>query len=174
MQRIKIAAQIALVMVGLAAGTGGAFAQSAGGVSQTANASPGQTAAVSPAVSKEALQAFRTLETVPYFAMGGVGRAGQTSPGEKALRVLLEQKNPETLLRGLLKTANPAGKLYALLGYKQVGGANALAQTTAGLSKTKTLVPTRRGCLGGNEKMAVVIARIKKGYYQWNMDNPKK
>ena len=173
--KITLAALAAALLANISLSGGRTHAQTT--LSQTANVAQttkaAQTAQTPSGVSPEALRALRTLESVPYFATGGVGGAGVTSPGEAALRVLLKQEKPEPLLRGLLKTASSAGKLYALLGLKQSGQTKAFEQVAAELGKNKTPVETMRGCLGSRETVAVVAARIKKGDTLWRPETAK-
>src|SRR3954447_451970 len=58
------------------------------------------------------------LRGVESFAIGGIGIAGTTSEGERALRNLLAAPDATAPLQGLLAKATPAGQLYALLGLR--------------------------------------------------------
>ncbi len=114
-------------------------------------------------LSTEGMQAFRTLEQVESFALGGVGIAMRPLPGETALRVLLKEKNGPVVLRGLFKTAKPAGKLYALVGLKQTGTPRDVSEVADGLRKRNDRVKTIRGCIGGSEAVATLATQIENG-----------
>ena len=58
------------------------------------------------------------LDKASMFALGGIGVAGTMSPGEKALRQLLEKPDAVAQLERLLTNATPAAQLYALLGLR--------------------------------------------------------
>ncbi|MBK9155029.1 MAG: hypothetical protein IPM25_12565 [Chloracidobacterium sp.] len=62
--------------------------------------------------------AYEKLAAIDLFAVGGIGEAGETSPGELALRDLAHEKEAVAALRQLVTESTPEGGLYALLGLK--------------------------------------------------------
>ena len=106
--------------------------------------------------------AYTTLKSVPMFATGGIGFAGTKSDGEKALRILLKQKQAEDALQSLLKEANPAGQMYALVGLKSLHS-DAFEKAVAPFLTEKTKIKTMYGCMRDEETVAKVAADIRKG-----------
>ncbi len=105
---------------------------------------------------------YTTLKSVAYFATGGAGRAGVTSQGEKALRVLLKQKRPTVALYSLLKEKNPAAQRYALVGLKKLNAAG-FEKAVAPFLDDETQVETLYGCIGDCETVAKVADDIRNG-----------
>ena len=66
-------------------------------------------------IGKTALQ---SLQKEPTFALGGVGYAGHTSDGEKAMNVLLDQNSAQEVLFELATKNSGVGGLYGLVGLK--------------------------------------------------------
>lgn len=135
-----------------------------------AAASPAPPAGLTPKIPSVA-EAVKTLRNPPYFALGAVGFHGEMSTGDTALRVVLHQKNAPTLLRGLLRTATPAGQLYALVGMRQLS-VSEFARRAAPFGRRKTVVLTYTGYMSDKEPMSAVVARIKTGSYDLFL-NPK-
>ncbi len=127
------------------------------------SATNAQMAKREPPLNANEMQAFRTLKKVDYFANGSVGIRGGTSEGETALNVLLNEKNGPVVLRALLKTATPAGKLYALLGLRRMGNVREAAEVASALGAQKGFVNIRRGCMGSRETIRAVATQIQKG-----------
>lgn len=65
--------------------------------------------------------AYQTLLKMKLFAMGGIGYGGETSPGEKALDVLIEEKEAVAAFKGLIDNATIEGGFYGLFGLKMLG-----------------------------------------------------
>lgn len=130
------------------------------------------TSALALPGSQEGQKAQTTLKTAPYFAMGGVGFAGQTSPGEKALRVLLKEKDATTAFQTLLKEANSAGQLYALLGMKQTDP-KLFAQVVVPYRKKMDKVKTMAGCIADELTVSNIITNIEQGRYRTQQNNEK-
>jgi hypothetical protein len=65
-------------------------------------------------------QAFNELSNENQFSLGGTGYAGTRSKGEKALDILIGEREPEKVLTHLASTNSGAGGLYALFGLRLV------------------------------------------------------
>lgn len=109
--------------------------------------------------------AQQTLAHVSFFAIGGVGFAGSRSEGEEALRSLLKEKRAVPVLRELLQTATPEGKLYALLGLAVAAPQEFARQVPAYLSSA-TPVHVMRGCLASQDTTANIVKPLTWGGYQ--------
>ena len=62
--------------------------------------------------------AYLTLKKVRLYAIGGVGYSGVTSEGEKALDVLIEEKNAQEALLDLVREGTLEAGLYGLFGLR--------------------------------------------------------
>jgi hypothetical protein len=69
-------------------------------------------------LSDDGRNAYQKLLNVRLFAIGGVGFGAQTSTGELALHVLLNEKEATAALKSLVHDATPEGSLYGLLGLR--------------------------------------------------------
>jgi hypothetical protein len=121
-------------------------------------------AAVMPANSET------TLQSVNSFAMGGVGYAGSMSAGEGALRQILKESDAVSRLEGMVPTATPAGKLYALLGLRKLDRA-AYARALEICQRTDTKVETARGCIIGHESFRDLAKEIDRGEYDVSLEH---
>lgn len=65
-------------------------------------------------LSDRGKQAYQTLLKIELFAIGGVGYSGQTSEGEKALNILLDEKDAVSAFKSLVGKATIEGGLYSL------------------------------------------------------------
>jgi hypothetical protein len=108
--------------------------------------------------------AFQTLKTASVFALGGVGFAGTTSDTEKALRVLLAQRDAVPALEALLKEARLEGKLYALLGLKWKDE-RAFRKTASEYRSVAARATTMRGCIQAERPAAELVKEIEQGRY---------
>jgi hypothetical protein len=98
------------------------------------------------------------------FALGGIGVAGTTSPGESDLRAVLKEPDAVQRLQSLLKKASPAGQLYALLGLR-LRDRPAYEQALPEVRKRTDLVSTMHGCIMMKEKMDSIVRQIEHGDY---------
>jgi hypothetical protein len=105
-----------------------------------------------------------SLSNVGSFALGGVGVAGTMSAGENALRALLNQPGAVAQLEGLISSASPAGKLYALLGLRLRDRA-AYARALEKSRGVEAKVETARGCMLSEESFRDLVKEIEKGDY---------
>ena len=64
--------------------------------------------------------AYLTLKKVRLYAIGGVGYGGVTSEGEKALEVLIEEKNAKAAFLNLVREGTLEGGLYGLFGLRML------------------------------------------------------
>jgi hypothetical protein len=104
------------------------------------------------------------LRSISYFAFGGVGVAGTTSQGEMAFRQVLEGPSAGKNFLGLLKTGNPQGKCYALVGLRASDNGLFEAEVAA-FEKNQTPVETIGGCIALTLPMSGVVASIRAGNY---------
>ena len=138
---------------------------------QAANAVIASTrpAAPKPVTAQQVQAAGRILRTVPFFAIGGIGRGGTRAPGEAALRTLIAGGG--ATLPALVKKASIAGQLYALLGLKQTDPA-AFARAVTPYLTDKRKVHTFRGCITNDEPVAKVAGEIEYGLYDGWLTRP--
>lgn len=109
------------------------------------------------------------LQSAASFALGGVGYAGTMSAGERALREILKQPDAVTRLEGLLLTASPAGKLYALLGLR-VRDHAAYQRALEKCGEIEAKVETARGCILSHESFRDLVKEIERGHYDTFLD----
>jgi hypothetical protein len=104
------------------------------------------------------------LEKAGMFALGGIGVAGTMSPGERALREILANRDAAARMERLLTNATPAGRLYALLGLRLKDRAlyNRVIQE---LRATDAKVETARGCMISQEPFGDLVKEIERGQY---------
>ena len=108
-------------------------------------------------------KAYKALLSTKEFAMGGVGFAGRITESEKALWVLVQQKDTKRLT-DLSKGTNPAARLYAVLGlhYLQHSG---YKKQVIPLPQSKDTVGTFSGCMSSFERISAVADRFDNGDY---------
>ena len=63
-------------------------------------------------------QAYRALLKEQLFAIGGISYGGQTSPGERAFNVLVDENEAVAAFRSLVRDATIEGGLYGLFGLR--------------------------------------------------------
>ena len=69
-------------------------------------------------LSESGKQAYQTLLKIQLFAIGGIGYGGETSEGEKAFDILLEDKEAIVAFKSLVKKGTLEGGMYGLFGLK--------------------------------------------------------
>jgi hypothetical protein len=116
-------------------------------------------------LDSEGKKAYKTLQTTPYFAMGGIGIAGTTSEGEKALRILLKEKEGSEAFQKLLKQGTTEGRIYALLGLK-LSARESYRKSLPAFLDSKANVKQLRGCILGPRPVAEVAKEINKDVYR--------
>ena len=108
-----------------------------------------------------------TLQSAPYFAMGGVGYGGQRSFGERALRDLARFEDAafgfETVLDN--RNASRAGQLYALLGLRWTNE-RAFRERIAPFLLDKTPLEVRGGCFVFRMSVNYIAQEIERGAYK--------
>jgi len=62
--------------------------------------------------------AWQQVATAKYFAFGGIGFAGITTESEIGFRAILASGTAASDFRRLLKSGNPQGRCYALVGLR--------------------------------------------------------
>jgi hypothetical protein len=114
--------------------------------------------------SEEASRASVSLARENVFALGGVGVAGTMSGGEKDFRALLKEADAVQQLHSLLKSASPAGQLYALVGLR-LRDRPAYDRAVTEFRKRSDEVSTLHGCIMMKEKMDGIVKQIEHGDY---------
>jgi hypothetical protein len=104
------------------------------------------------------------LEKASLFALGGIGAAGTMSPGERALREILANRDAIARMERLLTTATPAGRLYALLGLRLKDRA-LYNRGVEQLRPTDAKVETARGCMLSQDAFGDLVKEIERGQY---------
>ena len=117
-----------------------------------------------PQTTNSIQQAYEELLAAKYFAFGGVGYAGSTSPGERAFRAVLASTNALELFSSTLAKGTDAGKLYALCGIRSLNKIS-FDDSAKLLKKADPIVPTMSGCFASSEKASSLIQQIANGTY---------
>jgi hypothetical protein len=112
----------------------------------------------------EAGAAEAVLEKAGMFALGGIGVAGTMSPGERALREVLANRDAAARMERLLTNATPAGRLYALLGLRLKDRA-LYDRAIQELRTINAKVETARGCMLSQESFGDLLKEIERGQY---------
>ena len=130
-------------------------------------------------LSEKGKWAYQTLLKVDLFAVGGIGYGGETSKGEESLNILLDENEPISALKRLLRDATPEGELYALLGLRilkcdcfeeefntflakpEVGERKAWGRSKLAAGKVMRMA----GCMGFSEKRVEAAENIKSGKF---------
>jgi hypothetical protein len=73
------------------------------------------------ALSEKGKQAYSTLSRISVFALGGVGYSGETSKGERALDILIEENAAVPAFKQLIQDGTAEGGLYGVVGLKMLG-----------------------------------------------------
>jgi hypothetical protein len=113
------------------------------------------------------------LRSISHFAFGGVGVAGTTSEGETAFMEVLAGASAKADFERLLKTGNPQGKCYALVGLRAVDVKLFEAKVVA-FEHDQTPVNTIGGCIVATLRMNSVVANIRAGHYDAFMTTAKR
>ena len=125
------------------------------------------------ALNPQGQAAYRTLKNTSTFALGGIGFTGAISEPEKALRVLLKQKDASAAFQALLQEARIEGQLYALIGlwWKD---RQAFRQKIAAYRSLNVEATTMHGCIKSGRPVAAIVKEIQKGSYDvFNKDGRK-
>jgi|SRR5579871_2667152 len=109
-------------------------------------------------------KAYTTLQSAPYFAIGGVGYAGIISEREKAMRVLIKQKHGIEAFQAIVKEGKMEGRLYALLGLKLLDK-NAFQKALNPFLISKATATIMRGCIQSERPVSDIAKDIEKGVY---------
>lgn len=86
------------------------------------------------------------------------------SPGERALRELLQQPDVVARLEHLLPDASAPGQLYALLGLR-ARDREAYQRVLAKYGQRDVTVQTMRGCIVQQEPFTTLVKQIDHGDY---------
>jgi hypothetical protein len=122
-----------------------------------------QSSSISPIHASQPLDiAVAILRNAERFSSAGVGYAGLTPNEVMAWRVVFFRGDAESTFKNLLETATPAGQMYALAGLR-FGKPDVFTRAATRLEGRLDRVQTVRGCIGGSETIAELVAEIRKG-----------
>jgi hypothetical protein len=107
---------------------------------------------------------YQAMLDAKYFAFGGVGFAGTTSPGELGFRQVLNGPDAGTRFEEGFSGATIEGKLYALCGLRATHR-SAFDRYVVDLRSDTNQVMTMSGCTGMHEPIKTVVQRIVNGDY---------
>jgi hypothetical protein len=113
------------------------------------------------------------LRSISHFAFGGVGVAGTTSEGEAAFMQVLAGASAGADFERLLKSGNPQGKCYALVGLRAVD-IKLFETEVVAFEQNQTPVNTIGGCIVATLPMNSVVANIRAGHYDVYVTAAKK
>jgi len=118
-------------------------------------------------LSEQGKSAYYTLSTVDAFNVGGFGLASATYKGEKALRVLLNERHSLNAFKSLLDYATPEGQMYGLMGLyiKDKSSFDDEVKLFRVRSSDVKKVYVLEGCGASWEDSSKVIKRIMDGRY---------
>lgn len=83
-------------------------------------ASGQQTTFNKSALTFQGQRAFDELRRIKLFAIGGIGYGGETSKGELALDVLIEEKESLEAFKQLIQNGTTEGAMYGLFGLRML------------------------------------------------------
>ncbi len=108
-----------------------------------------------------------TLQSAPFFAMGGVGYGGQRSFGERALRDLARFEDAAFGFEAVLdnRNASRAGQLYALIGLRWTSE-RAFHERIAPFLLDRTPLEVRGGCFVFKMSVSSIAQEIERGAYK--------
>ena len=104
------------------------------------------------------------LAKIEYFAFGGVGYAGVTSPGEKDYRIILARQSALADFEKLYSVGNIQAKCYALVGMRTLNPKR-FEELVSTLRSSKEKVETMAGCIQSSEPLRDVLKRIEADEY---------
>lgn len=117
---------------------------------------------IQPSTAEE--EAAGLLRKAGFFALGGVGIAGETSDEERALRVLVESPRSGMLLESLESADNIETKLYVLVGYRWTKHRR-YALLRDQLMQSKARANTFFGCIRSREPVHHLTRRVAAGRF---------
>lgn len=102
---------------------------------------------------------------VSYFAFGGVGIAGVTSPGEAAFRAIVRKQAAIHYILAAFESGNEPARCYALVALRESSPElfkEYLARVRQNPPKTISVMSS---CIMGEEKPETIFAAIEAGAY---------
>jgi hypothetical protein len=130
---------------------------------------------LSPMLNAANPVALSPIEQAPIFGIGPMGIAGQPPAAENHLRELVKQPHArERLVKVLRTSTTEEGRMYALLGLKQVDPKEFQQRSKAYATKTNAVSVSIGGCLVSQQAVSNVVAEIKSGHYRLNADPAQK
>ncbi|MGI8653965.1 MAG: hypothetical protein ACR2LC_01960 [Pyrinomonadaceae bacterium] len=123
-------------------------------------------------LSEQGKSAYCTLSTVDAFNVGGFGLASATYKGEKALRVLLNEKHSLNAFKSLLDYATLEGQMYGLMGIhiKDKSSFDDEVKLFRVRSPDLKKVHVFEGCNSYWEDSSKVVERIMDGRYSMKQE----
>jgi hypothetical protein len=105
------------------------------------------------------------LAKAGVFAIGPVGFARITSPGEQDYRTVLNRKSALEDFEKLYAAGNVQAKCYALAGIHRLDPARFTELAAASLRDSKETVTTMSGCILSRETFGDIIKQIESGRF---------
>jgi len=99
---------------------------------------------------------YRTVKSARQFIIGPVGWHGIVSDEEKAFNALCKAPDAADQFRRILREGTIAGKMYALLGLRQVSAPDYKQQASRFRNSTAT-VETVSGCAVEQDRVSTVV-----------------
>ncbi len=128
-------------------------------------------------------QAYQTLLKIKLFAIGGVGYSGETSGGEKAFNILLDEKDAIVAFKNLVDKATIEGGLYSLAALQWLK-CDCYKEQLENFKKVrlsnenKERLSWASGCSSyesdNKEGKALIIETVEKGQYNGIIENRRK
>lgn len=110
--------------------------------------------------------AFERLAKVGFFAFGGVGFAGATSPGERDYKSIVSRPSAMADFERLYSSGNITAKCYALAAMRRLSPRR-FRELAQPLRNSKEEVATMHGCLMSREPLRLIINQIESGSYSY-------
>jgi len=106
------------------------------------------------------------LATAEVFAFGGVGFAGQTSPGERDFKIVLAQSKDIALesFEKLYVSATAQGRRYALAGIRKFNP-DRFKELMLSIWDSKEPLRTMSGCIIETRALGAVAVELESGDY---------
>jgi hypothetical protein len=112
-------------------------------------------------LSKETAADVKDLAAVDSFAVGGVGVAGVTSPGEKLTRAIATRPDAIAAFEMLATGDNPAARVYAYWALRELRlDPRRAARHAVRLGRDRATVLAYSGCMRYQATVAELVASV--------------
>jgi hypothetical protein len=134
---------------------------------QTVALTPGQVEGPIPhldlpsTIHSHSRQLVEALDTVDYFALGGVGFSGSPNPGETITLDIARRPDAVEAFTWLAHHGHPIARLYAYWALRTLAPERALAIAPA-LEADTTEIHLMSGCMGYREPVGQIAANLKR------------